>query len=291
MALAEVVKVDFSFKKLEGREETTIDKQWYEEFAGRLLYPHSKDVWVEDIPIPAPSSSTSIVKVYDMHNLTRDITVNYNRSWLLCDTENDLGTRVKGLIPPRFDQTYTARIFENNGDEIPTAHPSNWVFDYENGVLFFENNPVNYGIQLPIKIKTYQYRGKTLKDILDSGIGGGDNTKVITTAVAGESIQAYQLVYFKGDGKVYIADKDNQEILESVLGVAISDVSQDNNVDVILNGNVTNSNWALQQGQSYFLNGSGNITITPVTTGILIKVGTAKDNNTLIFEPKQAIKR
>ena len=290
MGLGQVIKVDFTFKKLKGREETTIDKQWYEEFAGRLLYPHAKDVWVDEIPIPAPQSSTSVVEVYSDLVLTRDITVNYNKAWLACMSQNNLDTRLKNFIPPRYDQSYTARIFEDNGDEIPTAHPSNWVFDYENGILFFENNPADFGIVLPIHLKAYRYKGKTLDEVLDGT--SGDASKVIIEATAGEDLEAYKVVYFKGDNKVYLASKTNDEILDSVVGITENSANIDENVNVILTGKVINANWNLEPLKNYFLGVDGDITnLVPTSNEILLKLGTAEDNNTIIFEPKIAIRR
>ena len=170
MAISKNTKTDYTFKRIKGRVYTTLDKAWFEETSGKLVYPHSSDVWIDDIPKPAPNNSTDVVEYIDDLKLTVDKTVGDNKAWLVCLTPNDLSTRIVGFVPPSYDITYTVRIFEDDGNgskgnEISTTHPSNWLFDYENGVLTFENDPTSFGITLPIHISVYRYIGRTLTEI------------------------------------------------------------------------------------------------------------------------------
>ena len=169
MPLSTTTKTDYSFKKIKGRRFTTTDKAWYEEFPGKMTTVHASDVWADQIPKPAPGATTSVVEYFEDLKLTEDNTTANHKAWLACATPGDTSTQLKGFVPPVFDQTYTVRVFQddgsgNKGDEIGTTHPSNWTFDYENGVLFFENDPTSYGLQTPFHIQVYRYIGKTVKE-------------------------------------------------------------------------------------------------------------------------------
>ena len=174
--ISETRKVDFVWKKIKGRIFTDnfpsdSGKTYYEEYPGTLVNPHATEVWIDDIPVPPPGSSTEIVEYYSDLVLTEDLSVVDHRSWFACETVGDPSTRIKGWVPPRFHQSYTVQIFDNNGTEITTTHESNWFFDYENGVLVFENDPTSYGLQLPIHLRGYVYKGQTLQSITEGNIG------------------------------------------------------------------------------------------------------------------------
>ena len=165
MGISQTRKTDFVWKKIKGRRFTTDEKAWYEEYPGILTYVHYTELWADEIPYPPPNNDTDVVKVYDDLVLTEDTSVSNKRAWLACETPGDTSTQLKGFIPPRFGQEYTVRVYEddgagNKGNEIPTTHPSNWFFDYENGILVFENPPQNYGLTPPFHIKVYKYIGK-----------------------------------------------------------------------------------------------------------------------------------
>ena len=170
MPLSQTTKTDLVFKKIKGRRITTVDKAFYEEFPGALTYLHSTEVWSDTIPVPAPGTTTSVVQYYSDLQMTEDATVSNHRAWLACSTPGDTNTQLKGFVPPRFDQSYTVRVFEDDGagnldssKEVPTAHPTNWFFDYENGVLMFENDPVAAGLTTPFHIRVYRYIGETVQ--------------------------------------------------------------------------------------------------------------------------------
>jgi hypothetical protein len=158
---------DLVFKKIVGRQYTTEDKSWYEEQPGPPFKLHADDVWIEDIPLTPPSSGTSSIVIFNTLTLTKDITVADEKSWL---AENPLGTRIGEFIPPRYGQGYSVRIYDSDSDEIPTTDPVNWFFDYDYGVLTFENDPGNYGWNdSSFKIKAYRYVGLTVNNIVTSG--------------------------------------------------------------------------------------------------------------------------
>ena len=183
MALSSTTKTDLVFKKIKGRQYTTTAKAWYEEYPGTLTYVHYTELWADEIPYPPPESDTDVVKVYSDLKLTEDTTVADKKSWLACETYGDPSTQLKGFIPPRFGQLYTVRVYEDDGaggigDEVPTTHPAEWFFDYENGVLVFQNPPANYGLKMPFHIKVYRYIGKVGVGELMENIDGGSASSV-----------------------------------------------------------------------------------------------------------------
>jgi len=169
MPLGSTTKTDFVFKKIKGRRFTDAVKAWYEEFPGSLVFLHAQETWADEVPVPPPGTTTGPVRFFNDLTLTEDTSTANKKAWLACETPGDTNTQLKGFIPPRFHQGYTARIFQDDGsggmgEEIPTAHPANWLFDYENGVLIFENDPTAYGLTPPFHIQVYQYVGQTVAD-------------------------------------------------------------------------------------------------------------------------------
>jgi|GEM_PF-4991051 len=160
MPLTDQQKLDLVFKSLLGHEETDINKKWYEEFVLTTTYLHNSEIYTDDIIATPPSSSTSVIEVYDTLTLTLDNTVINERCWKAKQTPGDISSQqLTHFIHPRFGQDYTVRIFDSNNNEIPTTDASNWFFFYETGVLIFENNPSSYGWTPPFKIKAYRYIG------------------------------------------------------------------------------------------------------------------------------------
>ena len=166
MALSDSKKLDLVFKSRVGREETTTAKIWYEEFPANAIYLHASEVYADPIPETPPASSTSVIQVYDTLTLTEDNSVSNHKSWKAYSTPGDTSSeRLTHFIHPRFGQGYTVRVYDNNNNEIPTTDDSKWFFDYETGVLTFEEDPTAHGWALPIKIKAYRYIG----NFLDAG--------------------------------------------------------------------------------------------------------------------------
>jgi len=107
----------------------------------------------------------------------------------------------------------------NIGDEIPTAHPSNWIFDYENGVLKFENDPTSYGLTPPFHKADCDLGARTFSgdSLVSTADGGGvpynikinvKNGKVIedgghsTSGVVSGSIY-FEIEYQDDPGTIY----------------------------------------------------------------------------------------
>lgn len=182
MSVTEGTKDDFTFKKSINREHTTTAKEWYEENPGEgFLVPDTR-LWQQanEIPSTPPGASTSLIDVYDPITLTHDATVSGKKCWR-CKTN---GTQLRNFIPPTFGANYAVRLFTDVGmtDEVvPSTTP--WIFDYENGVLDFENTQTYSNLYL----KCYRYKGEVgvtiekAKDVDASGIG---NNKILVFKTA-----------------------------------------------------------------------------------------------------------
>lgn len=163
-------KLDLVFKKAVARQYTGLNKAWYEELAGPSFKLSGQDIYVEPIPQIPPTENTSAIKVYNMFSLTKDTTIADNKAWLSIETSN----RIYDFIPPRYGNGYSVRLFDGNNTELFTTHPSSWYFDYESGILTFDNNPSSYSLNVTVfKIIAYRYIGKTVNDLikLDDTLG------------------------------------------------------------------------------------------------------------------------
>lgn len=157
---------DLVFKKIVNREYTSATKKWYEEEGAVPFKLKGSDVWIEPIPeVIAPNTPIEIVKrikLYTHLNLTKDPSVTDNKAWLVFDPENP-GVRMGSFISPKYGSGYSVKLFfsANYGTEIGTTHASSWFFDYEAGIVTFDNNPGATSIQ----ITAFRYIGLTADDL------------------------------------------------------------------------------------------------------------------------------
>lgn len=159
MALGDAIKTDLLFKKLKNLGYTTTAKAYYEEADLNKVLVHKDFILQEAIPSTPPASTTSVVKAFTPGGdgrllLTKDTSVANSKCW-----KAEVGGNVlQNWIPPFFGIGYFVKIYESdNSTEIPTTDPSDWVFDYEAGILTFQDTvPDATGIYL----EAYQYVGQ-----------------------------------------------------------------------------------------------------------------------------------
>ena len=164
---------DLVFKKIVNRQYTDSTKKWYEEEGAVPFKLKGSDVWIEPIPeVVAPNTPIEIVnriKLYTHLTLTKDASVLNNKAWLVFDPDNT-SVRMGNFISPRYGSGYSIKLYFNGdyGTEIGTTHSSSWFFDYEAGIVTFDNNPGATSVQ----ITAYRYIGLTADDIakFDSGL-------------------------------------------------------------------------------------------------------------------------
>lgn len=166
-------KINYSLKKLVGKQHTWNSKQWFEEADGITLHQHATEVWIDTIPAQPPIDTNPIVEQMTL-TLVEDNTVQGRRSFYAVDENNEI---LRGFIPPSYGVNYSV-IIKAGTAKIPTSHPSQPLFDYANGVLSFENTPPAGDITVTV----YRYTGRTFAQYLDSednsvsrGILGFDN--------------------------------------------------------------------------------------------------------------------
>jgi hypothetical protein len=174
MGLLDASKYNYAFKKLLGRLHTSNSKNFYEEKPGIISNVMQGNVWTGEIPAVAPSNDTVAIKVYSgsgMLRLTEDTSVASRQAFLAKATFGDLNSaQLTNFIQPNMGQTYSVRLFiggTSAANEIPSSHSSNWIFDYDNGVLAFESTPPAGNVY----IQVCRYIGPTLAD-LSAGFDG-----------------------------------------------------------------------------------------------------------------------
>ena len=153
-------EINYTYKKILGKQHTWNSKKWFEEKDGNLVNLQANNVWIDLIPSKPPKENNEIIEVLDKIELIEDKTVQNRLSYYV----EINGERIDGFIPPSYGIDYTVKIFDNNGNKIPTTHKSAPLFDYVNGNLIFENEPPKGKIYLTI----YRYIGRTIKHYLDN---------------------------------------------------------------------------------------------------------------------------
>jgi len=149
MAISDTQKVDFLWKKtIYGVANTGgAGKQGFEETVGTGTPVYSNLIMAQNVPVPAPNATGSIVRFYSTTGaieMTEDVTVAGKASWFATGTAGDTSTRLTNWIPPSMDPGYLVDVYKN--DPTVPANKLNggvagqeWVFDYTAGVLRFVN--------------------------------------------------------------------------------------------------------------------------------------------------------
>lgn len=150
-------QTDFTFKKLFNKRTTSSTKRVYEEIGDYTINVHADEIWADAIPGTPPGSTTSVVEVQTLLLLTQDTTVAGLQSWYATD---GLGNRLKDWISDKFDNdptsTYSVKLYDQDDNLIPVTDSTNWLFDYQTGVLVLQNShPTATGF----KISGYRYVG------------------------------------------------------------------------------------------------------------------------------------
>lgn len=198
-------KINFSQKKLAGKQHTWNSKKWFEEDDGIVLFQHAKEIWIDRVSETPPATENDVVRPYNSLEMTEDKTVQGRKSFYATDGDS---VRIRGFIPPSYGLQYNVKVFID-GKKIPTVHESNWIFDYANGVLTFEKTPPT-GI---VTINVYEYIGRSFQQYLDSefnsiavGILGADEPQLEYTIqhnMGSYDVDAVVYVFDEVDGVNY----------------------------------------------------------------------------------------
>lgn len=196
------------------REFTSTEKDWYEEQPSQEKPVRLSSVWIDEIPAAVPTSSTDVVKIESELIMTEDRTVKDHRTWLACDEQGLLNTRLFDFIQPSkgFDIKYHVKVFDANDKQIYIGEELEWTFDYNNGILVFKENPTPT-YSLPFKISAYRYIGrKGSLEELGPGNSNGSGPIEIPQVTLDE---AYDGVDGDGSGRVIQADSGPVRIVAS----------------------------------------------------------------------------
>ena len=185
---------DTSFKKLQNKRITTSTGKGIDEEKGASsLELYLPDVKTELIPGTPPGASTSVLAYTGSigQTLVVDTSVPGNLTWFASTgygntTDANNGSflsesqRLGDWISDKYDgfgtvsgAGYEIKVYDASSNLITKADPSDWLFDYQTGILVFNNTSTTYGLVSstgPFRVVGYRYIGK--KGIISANYGG-----------------------------------------------------------------------------------------------------------------------
>ena len=186
-------KEDSSFKKLQNKRITANVKDITNEFGASTLELYLPDIKTGEIPPTPPGTSTEILEytgaigqtlVVDT-SVVNSLTYFASSSWGNTTVANNgsqssESARLLNWIPDKYDAFgtlpgagYGIKLYDKNNVEIPSGDSSNWLFDYQTGILMFNNGTTNAGSVInrgPFRIVGYRYIGP--KGVIPGNYGG-----------------------------------------------------------------------------------------------------------------------
>ena len=185
---------DTSFKKLQSKRITTsTGKGINEEKGASTLELYLPDIKTEIIPGTPPGVSTDVLSYTGGtgQTLAVDTSVPGNLTWFATSgfanttvandgTQSSENARLMSWISDKYDAFgtvsgagYEIKLYDRNSNLITKTDPSDWLFDYQTGILTFNNASTAYGTVStsgPYRIVGYRYIGK--KGIITGAYGG-----------------------------------------------------------------------------------------------------------------------
>jgi hypothetical protein len=188
-------QTDLSFKKLSNKRITTsTGKGLPEEKGASTLELYLPDIKTGTIPGTPPNTTTDILYytgaigqtlVVDTsvpNNLTYFATTGYGNTTSANDgSALSEGGRLGDWISDKYDAFgtvsgagYEIKVYDRNSNLITKSDSSNWLFDYQTGILVFNNNLTSYGTGVstsgPFRIVGHRYVGQ--KGVIPATYGG-----------------------------------------------------------------------------------------------------------------------
>lgn len=192
MALTTDQKLEKVWEWFNNNADTSTGKAFYEETIPRSSEVHSSEVFGQAIPSIPPMATAGVVKKWypaaengdGMIYMTCDRSVGGNKTWVALENHSanwssgsaDVSEVLKGFIGPKYGKQYLVKVFDKNDNEIPQLDTSDWTFDYSSGVLVFNSANRSESGATPaasIKIKVYQYVGKSAAEMIEASAGAG----------------------------------------------------------------------------------------------------------------------
>lgn len=201
-------KEDISFKKLSSKRVTWTSNQVFEEIGARSLDIHNLDIKSDPIPDTPPGTSTSVLQFYDYSGgtgltLVKDLTVSDNLTYFATifngSGQESFANQLVGagatgrlfnFVSDKYDALGTApgagyeiKLYDKDGVQITKTDSSLWYFDYQTGILMFQNNASgSIASRAPFSITAYRYVGGFG---ITAGTGGSGSGNVGTGYTSG----------------------------------------------------------------------------------------------------------
>jgi hypothetical protein len=185
---------DTSFKKLQNKRITTSTGKGIDEEKGAsALELYLPDIKTDLIPGTPPGTSTSVLSYTGSIGQTFavDTSVPGNLTWFATSgygnttSANDGSAGSEALrlgdwISDKYDafgtvsgSGYEVKVYDKDSNLITKADPSDWLFDYQTGILIFNSSSTTYGAVTstgPFRVAGYRYIGN--KGIISANYGG-----------------------------------------------------------------------------------------------------------------------
>jgi len=242
MAISQTVLTNRLDKKVNyGKARTAFDAQKgpINEAIASPLSQSTHQLWVqsEQIPALAPTTTTSIVQVYQyaasgtsgIIEMTKDPTVSSGRAYLACGTNSDVSTLLGGWIPTTFGATYDAKFYigaaGNHGNTnwsglgftqiFPATSGEEWYFDYDSGVFAFAGDNIPSGLSgnALYMTKGFKYAGTVgLSNFVNPNSVSTLVVKEINDPSANVSVTGVDEIHFDVDSGFALTDLGSNKI-------------------------------------------------------------------------------
>lgn len=280
---------DTSFKKLQNKRITTSSGKGIDEEKGAsTLELYLPDVKTDEIPGVPPGASTDVLiytgaigqtLVVDTSvpsNLTWFATTGYGNTTVANDgSQSSESARLMNWISDKYDgfgtvsgAGYEIKVYDKNSNLITKSDASDWLFDYQTGILVFNNSTLSNGNPVstsgPYRIVGYRYNGR--KGIIPTNYGG--------LGISLSSLSLGTLLVGAGSSVIPFASGSNNYILTSD-SISASGLTWSDKVGLATTAQNINVNYSDEDISNYLIfskNYSGS--------GIALS-----SNNTISFNP------
>ena len=200
MALEDSAKINLALKKIQGKAQTSNQKDVYNESLGSNVSIGADTIFGKAIPVYSSSSYYDIVDskvervrfsvvpiagtkddagLYQGFALKLPDDYESNSSNPKAGTGNYVNGKVLNtsngalqLIPPSFGNGYTVKAYHTSSavTEITPLDERDWVLDYFNGVYFQQDPPSNTDLN-PVYVDGFLYIADFVDELIESGAG------------------------------------------------------------------------------------------------------------------------
>lgn len=177
-------------------------------------------------------------------------------------------------------------LYTSKSKSVTKPNPS--VTD-EFGNISFYANPGEYEISVndgdPFTISVPLHPDEPIEG---GGGVGGDADRILTTAVAGETLSGHRLVNPRPNGSIMYANPASLTYLHAPIWMTLGAIMLGEEADVLAYGPAEEDSWAWTPGP-LFLGASGTIVSTPPAGAYMVQVGYATTAQSLVLDRSPSI--